>query len=176
MSLRTAVARRIEELERSKTAQEYTESVKKLRTLLEASLPYLAPIPLSWESDAHDPDVRNAVDRVLGRVWQVEDLEGLTVLRVFNSRRELLFKEQSSDRADIHAKIEKARSAMYARDLSLTDALTTPAPAPAAFDDVYEAPEAPATADKPVSAPAAPAPAPADKEPLVDLDEPIAGL
>lgn len=174
MSLRTAVARRIEELERSKTAQEYTESVKKLRTLLEASLPHLAPVPLSWESDAHDPDVRNAVDRVLGRVWQVEELEGITVLRVFNSRRELLFKEQSSDRADINARIEKARSAMYARELSLDDVLTNPTPAPAAFDDVYEAPEASAPPAKPAAAPA-PA-ATADKEPLKDLDEPMSGL
>lgn len=140
MSLRTAVARRIEELERSKTAQEYAESVKKLRTLLDGSLPHLTTVPLTWENDAHDPDVRNAVDRVLGRVWQVEDLDSFTVLRVFNPRRELLFKEQTADGADIHARIEKARAAIYAKELSLDDALTTSTPASGAFEEVYEMP------------------------------------
>lgn len=159
MSLRTAVARRIEELERSKTAQEYAESVKKLRTLLDGSLPHLTPVPLTWENDAHDPDVRNAVDRVLGRVWQVEKLDEFTVLRVFNSRRELLFKEQAADHAEVYSRIEKARASMYAREISLADALSIPAPQPADFDDVYDA------LDTPVSA----------KAPIADLDAPVAG-
>lgn len=123
MSLITRVLmRRIDALFNAQTAEEKNDPVIQLRSMAEVIGTYMRPRELSWERDAQDPDIQNATDRILNRVWQVEDLGELIVVRTFDGRRNLLMKNKVFITDDPYLRIEAVRDRLYAQDMPLKQA------------------------------------------------------
>lgn len=119
MFLKRMFTRHIDALLNARTPEEKTDPVIKLRSLVETVLSELRLKELVWERDASDPDVTNAVDRILSKVWQVEDLDELIVLRVFNAKRELIMKAKLFAGDNAVARIEATREILYAEMTTL---------------------------------------------------------
>lgn len=119
MSLKRLFLSKIDRLFGSNTEHEREEAHASLRRLVEKVLPELRPIDLRWDVDAKDPDVSNAIDKINGIVWQIEDLETLIVVRVFDANREMVLKQRLAPTKDLPILIEAVRQMIYTTGTTL---------------------------------------------------------
>lgn len=136
MNLKNILHRKVEHIEKSATAQEREAAIRALLKALDVVLPLLTPTPLEWKNDQHDPDLRFSIDPVLAKVWQVEDLADVVILRVYNSRKELVYKERARENHDMFRKIEMARARMFSQGTPVEEAMMAFSPEKTADLDV----------------------------------------
>lgn len=122
MFLKRIFMQNIERVLNGQTQDEKETYANKLRKIAETVFSELRLRDLKWDTDGLDPDVQNAVDRILGKVWQIEDLDELIVLRVFNGKRELIMKAKLFSGDDAKSRIEATRDLLYAEMTTLENA------------------------------------------------------
>lgn len=105
------------------TVEKQEQAQASINSLIDRVLPGLKPKELSWAQDEFDADISNSTDHVSNKVWQTEDLDVITVIRVFGANKDLLYKSKVSSVAEAQSLIENARLAMYERGLSLNEAM-----------------------------------------------------
>ena len=109
------------------TVEKQKQAQASINSLIDRVLPGLKPKDLSWTQDDFDADILNSTDHVSNKVWQTEDLDVITVIRVFGANKDLLYKAKVGSVAEAQDLIEDARLAMYERGLSLNKAMEGPA-------------------------------------------------
>lgn len=105
------------------TVEKQEQAQASINSLIDRVLPGLKPKDLSWTQDDFDADILNSTDHVSNKVWQTEDLDVITVIRVFGANKDLLYKAKVGSVAEAQSLIENARLAMYERGLSLNEAM-----------------------------------------------------